>query len=270
MKKINALLFVTFVALAGVAGCEDEPEPSGVAGGGGGGAGASGGGGAGTGGAGSRQPMPADTAPPMSRTSGSVMVDAMGRTMAPVAVATPPMMGGSSAEATIPMGSQFLDSLGTPVSGMATIELTSFNTTTAGEAAFMSSVGVSPEPMGFTTLGVATVRIKVGTTEITSASNGVDLVLHIPTTAYDTTRLLRMGERFDFKALNSMDMFVKVGEVTLPAAMSGTYEVAMNVKEFAIPATMGKRGIVGGAVVAGAVIVENTRFDSSAAHGEGN
>lgn len=252
MKKINVLLLVTFAALAGVAGCEDEPEPAGV-GGGAGGAGSSGTGGAGSSGA--RQPMPADTSPTMTAKSGTVMTDSMGRTMAPLSVTTGAMSGGSSAEVSIPMGSQFLDPAGLPVSGMATVEVTSFNTT-SGEAAFMSSVGVPPEATGELTVGLATIGITIGTTVIGSVPQGIDVTLNVPATAYDSMTLLTMGQRFQFQSLDAMKKWVKVSDVTLPAASMGTFAVKGKLTDFGLTSGMGKRTPLAGADGKGVVRTE--------------
>lgn len=225
MKLIRLAGVPLALALA-LTGCEDEPEDfSGVAGMGGGGAMG------GAGGTGGR--MSTDNSPALASAMGTVMADMTGRTMTAVTVATPMTAGGSSVSVSIPMGSQLLDEMGNPVTGMVEIAVDHYNVEPAeGGAQAMSMEGVTP---GAGNAGVTTVSIASGDTLVVEIPGGADMTVNVPATTVDAMgRLVVMGtsvlvQAFD-PAMTAESGWLDLFSGVLPAAMSGTHAVKLDLE----------------------------------------
>lgn len=129
--------------------------------------------------------MSSDDSPVTSMGTGKVMTNAMGQTMAPITVSTPPVTGGSSVEVSLPMGVTLTGANGQPLSGEATVTLTTNNIEPEGIASF-NMMNMTPDlPSGDVVAAQASVTVTVGGMAVASASQPVTINFTIPDGARD-------------------------------------------------------------------------------------
>ncbi len=260
-KSINMMVFVTFAALAAAAGCEDEPEPATRGGAGSGGSAGASGGGAGRGGAGSGgRMMSTDTSPPASMQTGKGMTNAMGQTMAPITVTTPTVSGGSSAEVTLPMGTTLKGANGQPLSGEATVTLTSNNIQPEGIASF-NMMNMTPDlPSGETTAAQASVTVSVGGMPVASGSTPITIAFTIPDGARD-------GDGNPYTDATVVDYF-SFHDGTWNKVSSGPLSQGATEMKHTPNGAVSRTELR--ARIRAQILAKIARFSGSAHHGEGN